>query len=178
MLLLTLASSQSHFAPWSVQRALLMPQGNHMVHASAAVRAVKSGRKPCRRKGGLNFVQNDPTCHREKTFFGHKDRQNRPHGDDCLLGSVSSIVPDNRSLSGELTNDHHLLPVGCRHVLHSPLEPPVDLPHLQPRRGTDRRRHKGGGRRRAEVPAGPLRKEVPAGPLEKVVPAGKPLLGH
>ena len=26
--------------------------------------------------------------------FGNKDRQNRPHGDDFLLGSVSSTVPE------------------------------------------------------------------------------------
>ena len=30
--------------------------------------------------------------------FGNKDRQNRPHRDDFLLGSVSSTVPENRSV--------------------------------------------------------------------------------
>ena len=34
--------------------------------------------------------------------FGNKDRQNRPHGDDYLLGSVSPTVPENRSVVSEL----------------------------------------------------------------------------
>ena len=31
-------------------------------------------------------------------IVGNKDRQNRPHGADYLLGSVSSTVPENRSV--------------------------------------------------------------------------------
>ena len=30
--------------------------------------------------------------------FGNKDRRNRPHAADFLLGSVSSTVPENRSV--------------------------------------------------------------------------------
>ena len=34
--------------------------------------------------------------------FGNKDRRNRPHAADFLLGSVSSTVPENRSVVSEL----------------------------------------------------------------------------
>ena len=38
----------------------------------------------------------------ENSKISNKDRRNRPHGDEFLLGSLSSKVPENRSVVSEL----------------------------------------------------------------------------
>ena len=48
---------------------------------------------------------------------GNKDRQNRPHGDDFLLGRVSSTMPQNRSVVSILLAS--VARAGLRHTRHS-----------------------------------------------------------
>jgi hypothetical protein len=47
---------------------------------------------PGGRAGATLHVPQKPHC------FGNEDRRNRPHAADFLLGSVSSTVPENRSV--------------------------------------------------------------------------------
>ena len=58
---------------------------------------------PDQLRGGLfSTVVMTSTCHRKTAKICNKDRRNRPHAAEFLLGSVSSTVPENSSVVSQL----------------------------------------------------------------------------